>query len=75
MVRFEKDKFIIEVVAPSSGVDNWRLTFDQMIDLLQADVREEPVNKFFFLELMREMLPDEETISQMQTNLNKQSND
>jgi len=72
MVRFEKDKFVIEVIAPSSGVDNWKQTFDQMIDALQADERAESVNKFFFLELLREMLPDDETISQMQTKLNKQ---
>ena len=69
MVRFEKDKFIIEVGAPSSSYENWKLTFDQMIDALQADERDTPVNKFFFLELMREMLPDEATLFKMQTDI------
>jgi len=75
MVRFEKNKFIIEVGAPSAGVDNWKRTFDQMIDVLQSESPDMQQNRFFYLELMREMLPDEETISQMQTKLNKQSND
>jgi hypothetical protein len=75
MVRFEKDKFIIEVISPRSSFENWKLTFDQMIDALQADERDVPVNKFFFLELLREMLPSDEMMAEMQKKLDSDSNE
>jgi hypothetical protein len=65
MVRFGKEKFVVEVSTSFDTVGDWRNTFDQMIDLLQSEHEEMRANRYFFLELLRAMLPDEETAEKM----------
>lgn len=59
MVRFEKDKIIIEIET-NSPVESWKDTVHGLVDLLQyqrTDVDLEPFNVYT---LIKEMLPDDE---------------
>ncbi len=66
MVRFEKDRFIIEIEEKFNPIEAWKETFDEMLDLLGAENLEDKVNRYRYIGLLREMLPGDELIKEMQ---------
>jgi hypothetical protein len=67
MISFTDHSFIVEVETGIIAHDNWRMTVDEIIDALQAqdtDMRGEK-NYYYLLELLRQMLPSEKQIKQL----------
>ena len=69
MVRFEEGKFIIEVEESFNPVEAWKETFDEMLDLLGSENLEGKVNRHRYIGLLREMLPGDALIKEMQENV------
>lgn len=58
MVRFEKDKYIIEVKTGCLPSENWATALHQMVWLLNnQDLQCGPVEQFEILNLLDQMLP------------------
>lgn len=67
MVRFEKDKYIIEIPAPSGPVEEWQNLHGELTDLLgslRGDAMP-PDGIYWVSTLLREMMPDWETARSM----------
>ena len=67
MVRFEKDRFIIEVITVTNPMEAWIETHNQLIDVLQGQSTEMLAINNHVLELIREMMPDWSTAKKMIT--------
>ncbi len=65
MVKFYPDRFTIEVVTNCNPIESWLNMHSEMIDLLQSDNDEVHTSHYYYLELMREMMPDLNTAKKM----------
>lgn len=65
MVRFEKDRFIIEIVTKTNPIETWLETKKEMVRLLQDQAEEEPHKYYYYLNLLEGMMPDWETAKKM----------
>ena len=64
-VTFAKGSFTIEVKECHNPVESWLETQTELIDMLQSENIEMHSNRYAYLELLRNMLPDEETAKKM----------
>jgi hypothetical protein len=77
MVLFEEKKFTIEVAGPFP-VEMWREMFREMIEVLQSEDENFHKKRFYYLELMLEMMPDINTMNRMlpeETKIEQPAND
>lgn len=66
-VTFAKGSFTIEVKECHNPVESWLEMHSEMIDLLQSENIDMHSNRYAYLELLRNMLPDEATARKMLT--------
>ena len=67
MVTFNDKSFSIEVETGTFPADNYKLTVDEIISVLQAtsaEMRGED-NYYYLLELLRAMMPDETQLKKL----------
>lgn len=64
-VSFKPKSFVVEVQTNADPVESWLETQDEIIDLLQSENEEMHLDRFHFLELLRNMMPDLETAKKM----------
>lgn len=57
MVRFE-DKRLVIVLDTSSPAEDWKSITDDLIDLLQSEDKDMRGDRYYVLELLRQMSPD-----------------
>lgn len=64
-VSFKSKSFVVEVQTNANPVESWLETQDELVDLLQSENDEMHANRFHYLELLRNMMPDVETAKKM----------
>ena len=64
-VTFKPGSFIVEVKTNADPVESWLETQDDLVDLLQSENEEMHLDRFHYLELLRNMMPDIETAKKM----------
>ena len=64
-VSFKPKSFTVEVKTNANPVESWLETQDELVDLLQSEPDEMHANRFHYLELLRNMMPDVETAKKM----------
>lgn len=65
MVRFEKDRFVIEIVTNTNPVEAWIETMKELSDLISSQDKEMTTNRYWVNGLMIEMMPDFNTAKKM----------
>jgi len=65
MVKFQADKFIIEVNTATDPVESWLETQNEMLDVLQSEDVELINKRPHYIALLRHMLPDLDTAKKM----------
>jgi hypothetical protein len=59
MVEFNKDGFSIHIKTQHAPGEHWKNTVDDIIGLLQTETTSDTMNeRFFILELLKQMMPD-----------------
>lgn len=58
MVKFTEESFIVEVKCGSDPISNWLSTYDDLIDCLQSEDDDMRANRYHYLELLRNLVPD-----------------
>jgi|GEM_PF-1497303 len=64
-VTFKPESFIVEVKTGTSPIESWMETQHQLIDVLEQDEGISKSERIHYLELLRNMMPDEETAKKM----------
>jgi len=64
-VTFKPESFIVEVKTGTSPIESWMETQHQLIDVLEQDDGISKSERIHYLELLRNMMPDEETAKKM----------
>ena len=65
MVRFEKDRFIIEIVTNANPIETWIETMKELSDLISSQDKEMTTNRYWVNGLMIGMMPDIDTAKKM----------
>ena len=64
-VKFNEDGFTIEVQGFGNPIESWLETQNELLDALQMEGEAMLSHRYYFIELLRSMQPDEETASRM----------
>ena len=64
-VKFNADGFTVEVKTCHSPVEDWLETQNELLGVLQSESEEMHANRFHYIELLRNMMPDLETAKKM----------
>ena len=65
MVRFEKDRFIVEINDENNSVEAWKETFSEMLEILEFDGFNDNYTRYRYIQLLRAMLPGDEFIEKI----------
>lgn len=68
MVRFEKDRLVIEIDTHGSPVEYWMELQRALLDMLSHTTQETLIEETFYTvpDFLRELMPDYETLAKMQ---------
>lgn len=68
MVRFEKDRLVIEIQTHGSPVEYWMELQRALLDMLSHTTQETLIEETFYTvpDFLRELMPDYETLAKMQ---------
>jgi len=64
-VTFKPESFSIEVKTGTNPIESWTETQHELIDVLEQDEGFSKSERVHYLELLRSMIPDEETARKM----------
>ena len=64
-VTFKPESFIVEVKTGTSPIESWMETQHELFDVLEQDDGISKSERIHYLELLRNMMPDEETAKKM----------
>lgn len=65
MVRFEKDRYIIEVVTSCNPMEDWLMFYKELLGLMSHMDEQALIKPLHTCRLLKEMLPDLETAKKM----------
>lgn len=65
MVRFEKDRFVIEVVTGLQPTEEWLGLIDQLTTLISGYEDLDPNYFWLVFKLLNDLMPDSETAAKM----------
>ena len=68
MVRFEKDRLVIEIQTNGRPVEYWMELQRALLDMLSHTTQETLIEETFYTvpDFLRELMPDYETLAKMQ---------
>ncbi|MGM9817696.1 MAG: hypothetical protein ACI30B_01780 [Paludibacteraceae bacterium] len=68
MVRFEKDRLVIEIQTHGRPVEYWMELQRGLLDMLRYTTQETLIEETFYTvpDFLRELMPDYETLAKMQ---------
>ena len=64
-VKFNEEGFTIEVQGFGNPIESWLETQNELLDALQMEGEAMLSHRYYFIELLRSMQPDEETAKRM----------
>lgn len=70
MITFKERSFVVEVPTLGDPIEEWLTLVNEMIDVLQSENEDMHSNRYQYLNMVKELLPDWETAKKMSVNTN-----